>query len=78
MIKNNSDYPITDCLLKFTCDSMINSLWNGALESCSGNTYIIRNAGYNYVIAPHDSVRIGVDLSLLGNDVPWDFILTGK
>ena len=78
VIKNNSDYPITDWLLKFTCDSMINGLWNGVLESYSGNTYIVKNAGYNYVIAPHESVRIGVNLSLQGNDVPWNFILTGK
>jgi hypothetical protein len=78
IIKNNSDKTITDWTLEFKCKNTINGIWNGILESYADSSYIVRNAGYNYSIEPGASINIGVNISLLSEDIPNGFILTGK
>ena len=61
---------------RFLCESKIDNVWNGVLETCQDNKYTIRDAGYNAVIRPGESVRIGVNLTFSSDNIaPYNFTI---
>lgn len=75
-IINNTNTIIEDWVIEFDFDRTITSVWNGVIETCEGNHYIVRNSEYNANIQPGQSVTIG----LKGeggetDDVPYEYRL---
>ena len=59
VITNNSVEIIEDWSFEFDFGRTINSIWNGEIETCKENHYVISNAGYNSNIEPGQSVSFG-------------------
>ena len=79
VIHNNSDKPIKNWSLEFTCDGNINGLWNGNITFSNGNKYKVTDAGYNYIIEPNSTIKIGVNLAFNdSNSIPNAFVLNVK
>lgn len=62
-ITNNTDKIIEDWVLDFDCESTIESIWDGVIESHEENHYIVKNAGYNQNIRAHESISFGFIMS---------------
>lgn len=64
-LTNTSNEPILNWALGYSAGGEISGIWNGSVYSCSSDSdnYIIKNAGYNYEIAPDQSVNFGYTLS---------------
>lgn len=58
-ITNHTDVTIEDWSLAFDFERTITDIWNGSVEVCDGNHYVIGNAGYNGNIAPGQTISIG-------------------
>ncbi|MEM7725166.1 MAG: cellulose binding domain-containing protein [Cyanobacteria bacterium P01_A01_bin.45] len=58
-ITNNSSEAVSDWELEFSAPFEIKEIWNGSIESQSGNKYLIADAGWNASIAPGQSVHFG-------------------
>ncbi len=58
-ITNTGDEPILNWALKYDTVGEISSLWNGNVYSHDETEYIIKNANWNYEIAPYQSVMYG-------------------
>lgn len=58
-ITNNSDTTIEDWVLEFDFDREITQIWNADIESHEENHYVVKNAGYNSVIKPGETVSFG-------------------
>ena len=79
VITNNSQNAINGWKVEFIYEGQINDVWNGVLESYQGNKYIVCDAGYNAIIQPGCSVRIGVNLTYTGSNIePADFTFIGR
>ena len=62
-LTNMSEDEIVGWAVGFDSTGEINDLWNGVVYKNNGTNYIIKNAGYNYVIAPDSSVEFGYTLN---------------
>ncbi len=58
-ISNRTEQAIEDWVLEFDFDREITDLWNGVIESHAVNHYVIRNAGYNSMIAAGAEIVVG-------------------
>lgn len=76
-ITNTSDAPIKNWALKYDTDGDIENIWNGVVFNCDEEFSIIKNAGYNYEIAPDSSVTFGY--TIVGADeLPESIILSSQ
>lgn len=78
-LTNISSETIEDWKLSFSYDRNITNVWNAETVSHDGNTYLLKNAGYNADLKPGESVYIGFN----GNggtseDRPRGFELTSS
>ena len=74
ILTNKSDIAIEDWVLDFECDCDISSIWNAELLKCEGNHYTIKNAGFNSIIEPGQSISIGFIAE--GNIEAMNFVLS--
>ena len=77
-LTNTSDEPILNWALGYDAHGDIENIWNGNVSSKDDNGYIIKNAGYNYEIAPGSSVSYGYTLSGFDLSVPDSFEVLSK
>ncbi len=76
-ITNNTDVKLEDWKLAFSFDREIYEIWNAQLLEQDGNRYLVANAGYNAVIAPHETVTFGIRGGAgNGSEKPYDCVLT--
>lgn len=76
-ITNTSDAPIKNWALKYDTDGDIENIWNGVVFNCDEEFSIIKNAGYNYEIAPDSSITFGY--TIVGADeLPESIILSSQ
>ena len=77
-LTNTSDEPILNWALGYDAHGDVENIWNGNVSSKDDNGYIIKNAGYNYEIAPGSSVSYGYTLSGIDLSVPDSFEVLSK
>lgn len=77
-ITNTGDEPILNWAVKYDAKGEISGLWNATAVSNDGSAYLIKNAGYNYEIAPDGSVNFGYTLSGESLSIPESFYLCSK
>lgn len=58
-INNKSDKTIEDWQLSFHFENEISNIWNAEILTHEGDTYTIKNAGWNQNIAPNSSITFG-------------------
>lgn len=66
-VSNTGTDSILNWSLKYDTEGEISNLWNADLYEQNGDEYIIKNVGWNFEIAPNQSVTYGYTLS--GNDL---------
>lgn len=66
-VSNTGTDSILNWALKYDAEGEISNLWNADLYEQNGDEYVIRNVGWNFEIAPNQSVTYGYTLS--GNDL---------
>lgn len=77
-LTNTSDEPILNWAVGYDAHGDIEGIWNGYISAKDDEGYIIKNAGYNYEIAPGSSVSYGYTLSGLDLSVPETFDILSK
>jgi aryl-phospho-beta-D-glucosidase BglC (GH1 family) len=60
-LTNNGSTAVNGWTLQFDFAPTISQVWNAQLVSQSGGHYVVRDAGYNAVIAPGQSVSFGLN-----------------
>jgi len=60
VIDNTTNESIKDWTLTFSLDESVTQVWNGTLVSKQGSDVVIAARPYNRVIAPGDSVSVGM------------------
>lgn len=63
IITNTGDESILNWAFKYDTDGTINGIWNATILENQGDDYLIKNNGWNYEIAPNQSVTFGYTLS---------------
>lgn len=58
-ITNNTDKVIEDWVLEFDYGRIITNIWNGVIEAREGESYVIKNAGYNANIEAGATIVFG-------------------
>ena len=66
-VSNTGDESILNWALKYDTDGEISNLWNASVYEQNADEYVIKNAGWNFEIAPNQSVTYGYTLN--GNDL---------
>ncbi len=66
-VSNTGTDSILNWALKYDAEGEISNLWNADLYEQNGDEYVIKNVGWNFEIAPSQSVTYGYTLS--GNDI---------
>ena len=77
-ITNTGEESILNWALKYDAKGEISGLWNAVSVSNQETAYLIKNSGYNYEIAPDESVSFGYTLSGENLSVPEKFELCSK
>lgn len=67
-VSNTGTDSILNWALKYDAEGEISNLWNADLYEQNGNEYVIKNAGWNFEIAPNQSVTYGYTLN--GSELP--------
>ncbi len=62
-ITNTGEESILNWAFKYDADGTINGIWNAVILENQGDDYLIKNNGWNYEIAPNQSVTFGYTLS---------------
>ena len=62
-VSNTGDESILNWALKYDAEGEISNLWNAGVYEQSNDEYVIKNAGWNYEIAPNQSVVYGYTLN---------------
>lgn len=77
-VSNTGTDSILNWALKYDAEGEISNLWNADLYEQNGDEYVIKNVGWNFEIAPSQSVTYGYTLS--GNDLtlPENFEIYSK
>lgn len=77
-VSNTGTDSILNWALKYDAEGEISNLWNADLYEQNGDEYVIKNVGWNFEIAPRQSVTYGYTLS--GNDItlPENFEIYSK
>lgn len=66
-VSNTGDESILNWALKYDTDGEISNLWNASVYEQNADEYVIKNVGWNFEIAPNQSVTYGYTLN--GNDL---------
>lgn len=77
-VTNTGDESILNWAFKYDAKGEINDLWNGTVYDQQGEDYIIKNSGWNYEIAPGQSVNFGYTLVNDQFETPDNFVLCSK
>lgn len=77
-VTNTGDDSILNWAVKYDAQGEISSLWNAAVYDNQGEDYIIKNSGWNYEIAPGQTVNFGYTLVDDKFETPDDFELCSK
>lgn len=77
-VSNTGDESILNWALKYDAEGEISNLWNANIYEQIESDYIIKNAGWNYEIAPNQSVVYGYTLSGENISVPETFEIYSK
>lgn len=77
-VTNMSDDSILNWAVKYDAHGEISNLWNAAVYDNQGEDYIIKNSGWNYEIAPGQTVNFGYTLTDYESETPSDFELCSK
>lgn len=77
-VTNTGDDSILNWAFKYDAEGEINNLWNATVYDQQGEDYIIKNSGWNYEIAPGQSVNFGYTLVNNEFKTPDDFELCSK
>ncbi len=77
-VTNTGDDSILNWAFKYDAEGEIGGLWNASVYNNQGENYIIKNGGWNYEIAPGQTVNFGY--TLFGDDptAPEKFELCSK
>ncbi len=77
-ITNTGDEPILNWAFKYDAEGVIDGLWNASVYDTKETSYVIKNVGWNYEIAPDASVSFGYTLSNYSGPNPDKFELCAK
>ncbi len=77
-VTNTGDESILNWAFKYDAEGEINNLWNATVYDQQGEEYIIKNSGWNYEIAPGQSVNFGYTLVNDEFTTPDSFTLCSK
>lgn len=75
---NTGEDSILNWAFKYDAEGEITNLWNAAVYDQQGEDYIIKNSGWNYEIAPGQSVNFGYTLVNDEFTTPDSFTLCSK
>jgi hypothetical protein len=78
-IANTQSTAVSNWSLSLDWDRSITSIWDASVESHSGTSYVVTNAGWNATIPADGSVSFGFNGSPgnVGNDAPSGYKLNG-
>ena len=77
-ITNQGNRQINGWTLSFEYSGEITQLWKAEMVSHTGNTYVIRDAGYDAEIAPTDTISFGFIAKGASSSEPSGFDLNGQ
>ncbi len=77
-VSNTGDESILNWALKYDAEGEISNLWNANIYEQTESDYVIKNVGWNYEIAPNQSVVYGYTLSGENISVPETFEIYSK
>ena len=77
-VTNTGDDSILNWALKYDAEGEVDNLWNALVYDNQGEDYIIKNGGWNYEIAPGQTVNFGYTLVDDKFETPDDFELCSK
>lgn len=77
-VTNTGEDSILNWAFKYDAEGEINNLWNATVYDQQGEDYIIKNSGWNYEIAPGQSVNFGYTLVNDEFTTPDSFTLCSK
>lgn len=77
-VTNTGDDSILNWAFKYDAEGEITNLWNATVYDQEGEDYIIKNSGWNYEIAPGQSVNFGYTLVNDEFTTPDSFTLCSK
>lgn len=77
-VTNTGEDSILNWAFKYDAEGEITNLWNAAVYDQQGEDYIIKNSGWNYEIAPGQSVNFGYTLVNDEFTTPDSFTLCSK
>ena len=77
-VTNTGDESLLNWAFKYDAEGEISNLWNAAVVENQDSEYVIKNSGWNYEIAPDQSVVFGYTLTDDDFLVPTDFELFSK
>lgn len=73
-VRNTGTQAIQDWRVEFNFAGTISAVWNGTIESHSGNRYVVKAANYNQAIAVGGTASFGF-LGVPSGAAPTDFVL---
>ncbi len=77
-VSNTGDESILNWALKYDAEGEISNLWNANIYEQTESDYVVKNVGWNYEIAPNQSVIYGYTLSGENISVPETFEMYSK
>lgn len=77
-VSNTGTDSILNWALKYDTEGEINNLWNANLYEQNGSEYVIKNTGWNFEIAPNQSVTYGYTLNGSDLSLPDSFEIYSK
>lgn len=72
-LKNTGEEPILNWALKYDNIGSVSNIWNAYAAETTDEYVIVKNNGYNFEIAPDQSVSFGYTLSYEEKAMPEDF-----
>lgn len=77
-VTNTGDDSIMNWAFKYDAEGEISNLWNATVYDCQEEDYVVKNAGWNYEIAPGQTVNFGYTLINDNFIIPEKFELCSK
>lgn len=77
-ITNTGDESILNWAFMYDAKSEISDLWNATIVESNNTDYVIKNNGWNYEIAPNQSISFGYILTDDNFETPSDFELCSE
>lgn len=77
-VSNTGDESILNWALKYDAEGEISGLWNADVYSQNADEYVIKNVGWNFEIAPNQSITYGYTLNGNSPALPQNFEIYSK